>query len=104
MAMNERPDCKWYRAGKCIHFERRKYCHPSDFEWFNLAKPLHAVWVDRVCEFENPSFPAMFKITEEDIEALRNGKVLTITHPAPFFIAFMEGEENAEHREPGSVR
>lgn len=91
--MTERPDCKWFRAGKCIHFERRKYCHPSDFSWFDFAKPLHGVWVDRVCEYQNPMEPAYFRITEEDIQALREGKILTIVSPSPFFIAMMEEED-----------
>lgn len=92
MAMRkERPECKWYRSGKCIHTGRRKWCRPSNEDWFRqFAKPLHGVWADRVCELENPMFPAYFRITEEDIRALREGKVLTIASPAPFFIAFME--------------
>ena len=30
MNTTQRPTCKWFKNGKCIHFERRKYCKPSD--------------------------------------------------------------------------
>ena len=93
----KRPDCKWYRSGKCIHTEHWKWCKPSDRKWFNFAKPLHAVWVDRICELENPAEPAYFKITEADIQALREGRVLTIVSPSPFFIAMMEEDDESRN-------
>ena len=93
--METRPTCKWYRDGKCTHFSRRKRCHPSDASWFIYPEPLHPVWVDQVCELTNPMEARYYKITEADIEALRNGKILTITSPSPFFIVFM-GEEQDE--------
>lgn len=93
---DKRPECKYYRAGKCIHQERMKWCKASDMTWFKYARPLHGIWIDRVCEFEDPEQPAFFKITEDDIEALRNGKVLTIVSPSPFFIALMDTEKEGE--------
>lgn len=94
MKKQERPDCKWYRGGKCTHTGRRKYCKPSDETWFrSFSKPLHGVWVDKVCELENPMFPAYYRITEQDIQDLREGKALTIVSPTPFFIAMLEEED-----------
>lgn len=90
---DKRPDCKYYRAGKCIHGEHWKWCKVSDLSWFNFSKPLHPIWLDRVCEYQNPMEPAYFRITEEDIQALREGKILTIVSPSPFFIAMMEEED-----------
>lgn len=90
MNMTQRPTCKWFKNGKCIHFERRKYCKPSDETWFRFAEPLHPTWVDRVCELEDPMQPRMYKITDKDIEALKNGQILHIVSPSPFFIAYME--------------
>ena len=92
--MSERPVCKWMKGGKCIHYKRRKYCKPSDASWFNMARPLHAIWIDRVCEYEDPAAPAFYTITDEDIQALKEGKILTVFSLSPFFIQYKEGEDD----------
>ena len=88
-----RSECKWFKNDLCHRFGRHKRCKPSDGSWFNYAKPLHPLWADQICEMQNPLSSEFLAITEKDIEALREGRVLYCIGDAPIFIA-LKGDDD----------
>lgn len=84
-----RSECVWCKGGFCHHIGRPKKCKPSDESWFNFAKPMHQLWIDQMCEFANPLNNDILYVTEDDIQALKNGKILAFQ--GKIFIALKEG-------------
>ncbi len=93
-----RPECKWYRNGWCRHMGRPRRCNPSDEEWFNFSQKLHPIWCDQVCELQTKE-SRFFTLTLEDLEALREGKVLYCLKDT-IFIA-LKGEDDG--RDPNGL-
>ncbi len=85
MARNE---CVWCRDGSCYRKGRVRRCKPSDESWFNFAKPVQQLWIDQMCEFQNPLNNEVLYITEDDIQALKSGKILA--YHGEIFIALKE--------------
>ena len=71
-----RTECVWHKGGFCHRYGRVRKCRPSDGKWFLYAKKLLPLHADQICESQNPLASDFLIMTEEEIEALKEGRVL----------------------------
>ena len=84
--------CRFEIDGKCTKWRHKSKCKPSQTDYCD--EPLTIVEPDRMCEEASIFGNYYFYITEEQIEALRNGKALYSRDEYGTFIAFKkEGEK-----------
>ena len=80
--------------GRCQKYDERQTCKPSSLEWF--AKSVVAfeiIEADQVCRKSSIFGNYYFTITPEQIEQLKQGKVLQYTEEYGIFIAMAGGTE-----------
>ena len=75
--MNERCLCTKYGTG-CK-------CSPSEIDWFD--EPMQVCEIDEACRKGSIFGNYYFTITEEQLEALKDGKVLYVVDEYGMFIA-----------------
>lgn len=66
--------CDLYKNGRCRKFDGRRGCKESSSKWFTDA--LKVCEMDEVCRRASIFGNSFFVITKEQLEALREGKVL----------------------------
>lgn len=69
-------DCEFYRDGGCVKFGDRRIpkCKPATMEWFD--EKFEVIEMSAVCRNSSIFGNSYFVITDEEIEALKTGKVL----------------------------
>lgn len=70
---------------------RPRLCKPSDETWFDYSNKLRPIWCDTVCENQNGE-SRFYTMTIEDLEALKEGKVLYCIKDSVFIA--LKGEED----------
>lgn len=81
-------NCDLKENGKCRKFIGRKACKESSSEWFTDA--LKVCEIDEVCRRASIFGNGFFTITKEQLEALKEGKVLYDIDEYGTFIALEE--------------
>ncbi len=68
--------CDLYCYGKCAKYDKRETCkkHRSDASWF--TDKLERCQIGEVCRQCSIFGNAFFKLTMDDIEALKRGEIL----------------------------
>lgn len=69
-------DCEFYKNGRCAKFGniRMPRCGPATMMWF--VERFEVIEMSAVCRNDSVFGNNYFVITDEEIEALKNGKVL----------------------------
>lgn len=81
-------NCDLRKNGKCKKFDGREACKESSLKWFTDA--LKVCEIDEVCRRSSIFGNSFFTITKEQLEALKEGKVLYDIDEYGTFIALEE--------------
>lgn len=84
-------DCEFYKDGGCVKFRNRRKCKPATMEWFD--EEFAVIEMSAVCRNSSIFGNSYFVITDEEIEALKNGKVLFMLDEYGTVIAYRGSEE-----------
>lgn len=85
-------NCKFYDNGICSLSRHGHKCFKRDNSLFDDAERLEKTDIDNVCRKESPWGNYYFVITDEDIESLKNGKILFYEDEYGTFIAYRGGD------------
>lgn len=88
--MSQRPECSCYENGKCFKYREAQKCNPTTIDRFVVR--LEPCEMNEVCENGSLWGNFYFFITDEDIEALKAGKVLYMVDEYGTFIAYAPKE------------
>ena len=77
--------CDFYTDGHCTMFRKNGKCKPSDSSWCD--EDMLTIESNQICRHGSVFGNNYFYITEEQIEALREGKVLYYPGEYGTFIA-----------------
>lgn len=88
------PNCPLYFDGKCGKDRRRK-CKPATREWFEYGESFGIIDENDMCWRGSPFGNFYIQITNEDIEALKSGKILSFLDKYGIFVGFVEDSEEA---------
>lgn len=88
--MKEPKDCSLYDNGRCLRFHSNGKCQPVTSGWFNDR--LEQCEMNEVCQNNSIYGNYYFVITDEDIEALKEEKILYALDEYGTFIRY-ESEE-----------
>ena len=92
--MTELKPCQFYDEGNgnCTRWKSPPMkCRPSSLKWFEDS--FHQCDMNQVCCYTSPYGSFFFSLTDEDLEALKNGKVLFAMGEYSIFIACKEESE-----------
>ena len=89
-----RNECVYGKGGFCHHYGRVRKCRPSDGSWFNYAKPIIQLHMDQICEYQNPLLTDYLTVSPDDIEALKQGKILFRKLGSETIFIALKGDDN----------
>ena len=94
---NGNPKCWLYRDGRCAKFDARRKCTPSDMSWFDEEYGrLQIIEPAEMCKQSSIFGNNFFLIDDEQLEALKQGKVLFDIAEYGTFIALKRSIEADE--------
>lgn len=67
-------NCDLFKDGHCTKYRKNGVCIPSEVTWCD--EPMMVIEANQICRQSSIFGNYLLCITEEQIEALRNGKVL----------------------------
>ena len=85
-------ECDLYSLGKCKKWDGRNKCRPSNESWFDDPDKLEVIEMDEMCRRGSIFGNSFFKITKEQLKALKDGKVLFNRDEYGTFIALDKTE------------
>lgn len=96
-------NCKLLKDGYCKKYGGKERCEPSSLEWFDEdTEELEVIEPETMCYRGSIFGNEYFKITAEQLEALKQGKVLFSLGEYGSFIA-LEVEAVEEAEEPPDI-
>ena len=66
--------CDLFKDKHCTKYRKNGKCRPSDLEWCD--EELKVIEADQMCRYSSIFGNSYFYITEEQLDALKEGKVL----------------------------
>lgn len=75
----------------CTRWRRTHLCEPSDASW--LDQRMETCEMNQMCRHSSIFGNCYFYLTDEDIEALKSGKVLFYVDEYGVFIGYEPGEK-----------
>ena len=87
----ERVDCRLYKNGMCNKWIKECKCRPTSIEEFDEV--LSTCEIGETCERASIFGNCFYRLTDEDIDALKAGKVLFSVDEYGFFIAYQKKED-----------
>ena len=84
-------NCKHFKRGSCQKWDKETNCIPTTISKFD--ERLRVCEIDEVCEKSSIFGNTLFLLTDDDIEALKSGKVLFDIDEYGTFIAYEKGGE-----------
>lgn len=96
--MREVNECSLYKDGHCTKWRKNGKCRPSTEDW--LDERLDVCDINAMCEKSSIFGNEYYYVTDEDIEALKSGKVLYKRSEYGIFIGYMPetGDEQVDER------
>lgn len=91
-----RDKCKNYKNKKCLKWCKKIECSPTTISEFD--EKLRMCEIDEVCEKSSIFGNSLFLLTDDDIDALKNGKVLFDVEEYGIFIAYKKVSNGKEKR------
>ena len=86
-----RKNCELCKNGKCRKWQKERVCTPTTISEF--YERLRVCDIDEVCEKSSIFGNALFVLDDDDIEALKGGKVLFDIDEYRTFIAYKKDGE-----------
>lgn len=84
--MRDVTECSLYKDGHCTKWRKNGKCHPSSADWFD--EHLDQCEMNAMCEHNSIFGNSYFYLTDEDIDALKAGKVLFDVDEYGVFLAY----------------
>ena len=89
--VKERADCSFYKNGMCNKWRKEHKCCPTLIEKFDEV--FSTCEIGETCERESIFGNYLYRLTDEDIDALKAGKVLFSVDEYGVFIAYQKKED-----------
>ena len=89
--VKERADCRLYKNGMCNKWRKEYKCRPTSIEEFDEV--FSTCEIGETCERASIFGNCFYRLTDEDIDALKAGKVLFSVDEYGFFIAYQKKED-----------
>lgn len=86
--------CKYRKEGYCTKWRDKAKCEPSTQDWCDGR--LSRCDISQMCEKSSIFGNNYFYLDDEDIEALKNGKILFYVDEYGIFIGYREGDSNVD--------
>lgn len=87
--VKERADCILYKNGMCNKWRKKYKCRPISIE----SEVFSTCEIGETCERASDYGNYLYRITDEDIDALKAGKVLFSVDEYGVFIAYQKKED-----------
>ena len=92
--MRDVTECSKYQNGSCTRWSKNAKCSPSASDWFEDR--VSQCDINAVCEHDSFYGNDYLYVTDEDIDALKAGKVLFRVGEYGVFIAYKKEAPNDE--------
>lgn len=88
------PNCPLYKNGRCGR-DRRYKCKPSSIDWLREAESMTIIEVNQMCAHGSIFGNHYIGLDLEDLEALKEGKILYHIDEYGTFIGLIEDSKEA---------
>lgn len=90
--VNRAEECDLYENGMCCTYRKKHKCQPASAEWFD--EKFETIEMADVCRNGSLFGNDFFALTDDDINALKEGKVLFYLDEYGTFIAYKRSDDN----------